>query len=183
MLSYYLMSLFERQKEKFCRRYAKARDDLDDFVASVEAQVGGDKVAKVFRSYVADIPWGFRLNGERLPEVPPEGLPLLDDFLRLNRQEAVVMWKLRHSAFGYHEPPTPPYVFWCYGLSWDDLSLMEDDGNLPVESVAELLEMLIDGDPVVSDSDWERTFRRKRRHLVWLFRAAVRLGEDLECWL
>jgi hypothetical protein len=176
------MSLFERQKAKYCRRYDRAHQELDDFVESVETQVGKD-VGVVFRAYVDDVPWGARLNGERLPEIPVEGLPLLDDFLRLNRQEAVVMWKLRHSAFGYHEPPTPPYVFWCYGLSWDEISVLEEDRKLPVGRVAELLEMLVDGEPVVSGSDWEKTFRRKRRHLTWLFRTAVRLGEDLECWL
>jgi hypothetical protein len=126
---------------------------------------------------------GFRVNGERLPEVSAEGQACLDEFLRPNCQEAVVMWKLRHSALGNHEPPTPPHVFWCYGLSWDDISMLEEDRKPPVGRVAELLEMLVDGEPVVSDSAWERTFRRKRRHLTWIFRTAVRLGEDLECWM
>jgi len=179
MPSFYLMSLFQKQKEKYCRRHAKARQDLDDFVA----QVGNEEVAKVFRSYVADIPWGFRLNGERLPEVPGEGVAFLDEFLRLNRQEAVPIWKIRHSAFSFYEPLTPPYVLWCYGLNWDDIELMEEDRKLPVERVAELLEMLVDREPVVSVSDWEKTFGRKRRRLVWLFQTAIRLEEDLVCWM
>ncbi len=53
MPSYYLMSLFQRQKEKYCRRYAKAQQELEDFMASVEAR----EVAGVFRAYVADVPW------------------------------------------------------------------------------------------------------------------------------
>jgi len=182
MPSFYLMSLFQKQKDKYEERYAKARNELEDFLKSVESQVGG-QVAKVFRAYVAEIPWGFRLKGEGLPDIPVEGQTLLDEFLRLNRQEAVVMWKIRHSAFSFYEPLTPPYVFWCYGLTWDDLSLMEEDGKLPLRHVAELLEMLVDGQPAVScDDDWERTLR-KRRHLVWLFRTAVRLGEDLAWWI
>ena len=107
------------------------------------------------------------------------------------------MWKLRHSAFGYHKPPTPPYVFWCYGLSWDEISMLEEDRKLPVERIAELLEMLVEGEPRLPSAEeivswdldpeafdgWERTFPKKRRHLTWLFRTAVRLGEDLVCWL
>ena len=122
MPSFYLMSLFQRQKEKYCRRHAKAYQELGDFVESVETQVGKD-VGGIFRTYIADIPWGFRLRGERLPEIPVEGQAVLDEFLRLNRQEAVVMWKIRHSAFSFHEPLTPPYVFWAYGLNWDDIEL------------------------------------------------------------
>lgn len=180
MPSYYLMSLFQKQKSKYEERFAKARQELDDFLKSIQTE----EVAGIFRAYVDDVPWGFRLNGERLPEVPVVEQAVLDDFLRLNRQEAVVMWKLRHSAFSYYEPLTPPYVFWRYGLTWDDISSMQEGDKLPVGRVAELLELLIDGEPVISwDNGWERTFRRKRRHLVWLFRTAVRLGEDLACWL
>ena len=161
----------------------------------IEAQVGKKDVANVFRAYL-DIPWGFRLRGEGLPEIPPEGRTLLDDFLRLNRQEAVVMWKLRHSAFGYYEPLTSPHVLWCYGLDWHDIELMEEDGTMPVERVAELLDVLLHKEPRLPtaeemvafhmDADggtWERTFQRRRRHLVWLLRTAVRLEEDLVCWI
>ena len=43
----------------------------------------------------------------------------------------------------------------------------------------------IDEEPRFPTSDddmvtgWERTFRHKRRHLVWLFQTAVRLGEEV----
>lgn len=84
------MSLFERQKAKYCRRYDRAHQELDDFVAAVETQADTEEVGKLFRAYL-DIPWGFRLRGEGLPAIPPEGRTLLDDFLRLNRQEAVLV--------------------------------------------------------------------------------------------
>ena len=195
MPSFYLMSLFEKQKAKYCRRYDKARQQLDDFVASVELQVGSE-VAKVFRAYVDAVPWGFRLHGERMPEIPVEGRSRLDEFLRLNHEEAVPIWKIRHSGFGYYEPLTPPHVFWCYGWHWHDIESMEEDRKLPVERVEELLEVLIDEQPrfptaeeIVAlhvDADagaWERTFGKKRRHLVWLLRTALKLDEDLACWM
>ena len=78
------------------------------------------------------------------------------------------------------------------GLDWHDIELMEEDGKLPVDCVADLLEMLLDTEPrfptaeemVSCDMDadagaWERTFQRKRRRLVWLFRTALKLEEDL----
>lgn len=65
-----------------------------------------------------------------------------------------------------------------------------------MERIAELLDMLADGEPhlptpedIISwdmhpdASDWEPTFRKKRRHLVWLFQTALKLEEDLECWI
>ncbi len=195
MPSLYLMSLFHIQKAKYEERHAKAHQELDDFVAAVETQVGNEDVAKVFRAYL-DIPWGFRLRGEGLPEIPPEGRTLIDEFLRLNHDEAVLVHKIRHSAFGYYEPLTPPHVFWCYGLDWHDIELMEEEGKLPVERVAELLEVLLDKQPRFPTAEesvsfhmdagagtWERRFAKKRRHLVWLLRTAVKLEEDLVCWI
>ncbi len=194
MPSFYLMSLFQKQKTKYEERHAKAHEELIDFVSSVEMQVSNEEVGQVFRAYFEDIPWGFRLRGERLPEIPPEGRTLIDNFLRLNRQEAVLVHKIRHSAFSFYEGLTPPHVFWCYGLTWDEIEMMEEDGKLPVERVAELLEVLLNEQPRFSTAEeivafhadagtWERTFRRKRKHLVWLLRTAVKLDEDLVCWL
>ena len=42
----------------------------------------------------------------------------------------------------------------------------------------EAVDIRTDGDVV---KGWERTFGHKRRHVVWLFQTAVRLGEDLMC--
>jgi hypothetical protein len=196
MPSFYVMSLFQRQHEKYCQRFAKARQELEDYVASVESQGGNEEVAEVFRAYL-DIPWGYRLKGERLPEVPPEGLPLLDQFMQMNRREAAIARKLRNSAFCYADSLVPPYVLWCYGIDWDDLDSLEEDGKLPLRHVRRLLrllDVLLDGEPhfptaeeVVSwdmhpeASTWERIFWKKRRHLVWLFRTALKLEEDLIC--
>ena len=146
MPSFYLMSLFQKQKAKYEECHARAHQELDDFVESIEAQADKEDVAKLFRAYL-DIPWGFGLRGERLPEIPPEGRMFLDDFLRLNRQEAVLVHKIRHSAFGYYESLVPPHVLCCYGLDWFDIELMEEDGKLPVERVRRLLDMLVDGEP------------------------------------
>jgi hypothetical protein len=192
MPSFYIMSLFQRQHEKYCRRFARARQELEDYVASVESQAGKE-VAGVFRAYV-DVPWGYRLRGERLPEIPPEGLTFLDGFLRLNRREAALARKLRNSAFCWYDSLVPPYVLWCYRLNWDDVDLMEDDGKLPLEHVRQLLDVLLNREPcfptaeeVVSwdmrpeASTWEPTFWKKRRHLLWLFRTALKLEEDLVC--
>ena len=189
MPSFYLMSLFERQKAKYEERHAKAHQELHDFVA----RIGNEEVADVFRSYIADVPWGFRLRGERLPQIPSERHTLFDEFLRLNHEEAVPIWKIRHSPFSFHEPLTPPYVFWAYGLTWHELSLMQEGDRLPVKRAAGLLKMLVEREPrspapeeITLHADagsWERTFRRKRRHLVWLLGTAVRLREDLACWI
>lgn len=84
----------------------------------------------------------------------------------------------------------------AYGLGWHDIELMEEDGKLRVGRVLELLDVLFHKQPrfptaeeVVSfrmaadAGTWAPTFRRRRRRLLWLFRTAVKLGEDLFCWL
>jgi hypothetical protein len=72
---------------------------------------------------------------------------------------------------------------------------MDEDGNLSLRNVQTLLDILLNGEPhfptpqeVVDlrmDDDevkgWERTFRHKRRHFVWLLRTAVKLGEEVMC--
>jgi hypothetical protein len=76
-------------------------------------------------------------------------------------------------------------------LDWFDISLMQDNDKLPLKHVRWLLDMLLDKEPRFPSawdmhpdaSDWERTFRRKRRHLVWPLRTATRLEEDLRCWM
>jgi hypothetical protein len=193
MPSFYIQSLFQRQHEKYCERLATVRRELDDFIDFAE-MLGGEEVADVFRAYVANVPWGFRYRGERLPEIPSKGLLVLDEFLRLNRREAALQRRMRNSAFWCFDSLTPPYVFWAYGWYWDRIELLRDeDGRLPLKNVRRLLEVLLDGEPrfptpeqVVDfgmDADeakgWERTFRHKRRSLVWLFQTALRLGEEV----
>jgi hypothetical protein len=101
---------------------------------------------------------------------------------------------MRNSVFWCFDSLTPPYVFWAYGWYWDDIDLLKDnDGRLPPKHVRMLLDVLLDGEPrfptpeqvvdLQMDADEvvgrERTFRHKRRNLVWLFQTAVRLGEEL----
>jgi hypothetical protein len=122
-------------------------------------------------------------------------LPFLAEFLLLNRREAVLCRKMRNSAFCYYEPLSPPYVTWCYGLNWHALSCLEEDEKLPLRYVQRLLEVLLERKPhfptrrqiidLHMDAErckgWARVFPHKRRQLVWLFRTAVRLEEDVVC--
>ena len=85
---------------------------------------------------------------------------------------------------------------WCYGLRWDDIELMEEDGKLLMERVAELLDVLLHKEPRLPTAEeivsfhmhanvdaGEQPLQRRRRRLVWLLRTAENLGEDLACWL
>ena len=185
MPSFYIQSLFERQLEKLRERQERVAQEIGGFLLMTEAFVG-QETASVLRAYL-DIPWGFRYRGERLPEIPSEGLPFLDDFLELNRRESALQRRMRNSAFWFRDSPVPPYVLWCYYWYWDNIEVLreQDDGKLTLPNVQRLLEVLLDrkprfptsGDDVVKG--WERTFRHKRRHLVWLLQTAVRLGEDV----
>ena len=139
---------------------------------------------------------GQRYRGERLPEIPSKGVLVFDGFLRLNRREAALQRRMRHSAFWYCDSLVEPYVLSCYGWYWDDIEALRDENSrLPLKNVRMLLEVLLDGEPrfptpeqVVDfrmDADevrgWERTFRHKRRNLVWLFQTALRLEEEVVC--
>ena len=65
-----------------------------------------------------DIPGGFRYRGERLPEISPEGLPFVEEFLELHRREAVLELKMRNSKLCFYESRVEPYVLWCYRAPW-----------------------------------------------------------------
>ena len=193
MPSFYIESLFQRQHEKYCERLAKVRRELDDFVDFAE-MLGGEDVGDVFRAYVNNVPWGFRYRGERLPEIPSKGLLVFDEFLRLNRRESALVLKMRNSAFWCFDSLVEPYVFWAYGWYWDEVEgLLDEDRRLSLENVRMLLDVLLNEEPrfptpqqvagVRTDVDvvlgWDRTFRHKRRHLVWLLQTALRLGEEV----
>ena len=106
-------------------------------------------------------------RGERLPEVPSEGMPFLSDFLQLNRRVAAMVAKIRNSAFWFYDSLVEPYVRWCYWWYWDEVEgLLNGKPRFPT----------LDADAV---KGWERTFRQKRRHLIWLFQTAVRLEEEV----
>ena len=192
MPSFHIRSLFEQQLDKCQERYAKVRRELDGFVETAE-KLAGREVADVFRGYL-NVPWGWRYRGERLPEIPSEGLPFLDQFLDLNHREAALCRKMRNSATWFYDSLVEPYVLWCYRWYWDEVeSLLDDDRRLPMERVRMLLEVLLTEKPrfptlrLVADvgadpdvlSGWKRTFKHKRRNLVWLFQTALRLGEEV----
>jgi hypothetical protein len=185
MPSFYIQSLFDRQLEELRLRQERVLREIEHFIASVKSSAGED-AASILRAYM-DIPWGYRYRGEWLPI---QDLSLFDQFVQLSRREAALCRKMRNSAFRFSDSLMEPYVFWCYGLNWHDISCMTEDGKLPLKHVRRLLEMLLERKPrfptprqVAPDEvkGWERTFRHKRRHLVRLFRTAVRLGEDLVC--
>jgi hypothetical protein len=192
MPSFYIRSLFERQHEKYCQRHERVRLELDGFVMHA-GLLGGMEVENVFQEYVDNVLWGWRYRGERLPEIPAEGLPFLDEFLQLNRRESALVLKMRNSRLWCSDSLPPPYVLWCYGLRWYDIEAFRDEaGGLPPQHVEQLLRVLLEEEPefptpkdVVKfnmDADevagWGRTFRHKRRNLIWLFQTALRLEEE-----
>jgi hypothetical protein len=191
MPSFYLQSLFERQLEKLNERHAKVRLKLDAYVMYA-GLLGSTEIEKVFSEYL-EIPWGWRYLGEQLPEIPSEGLPFLDEFLRLNRREAALCRKMRNTAFWCCDSLIEPYVLWCYWWFWDEIEgLLNENRRLPLKHVRMLLDVLLNEEPrfptreqvagVRTDVDvvlgWDRTFRHKRRHLVWIFQTALRLEEE-----
>jgi hypothetical protein len=193
MPSFYIQSLFERQHGKYCERHQRVRRELDDFVDFAEL-LGGKEVADVFRAYVGNVLWGWRYRGERLPEIPTQGVPFLDEFLQLNRRDSALVLKMRNSRLWCYDSLPPPYVLWCYCWHWDEIeSLLNEDRRLPLKDVRMLLEVLLNEEPRFPTAKeivaynmapgevegWERTFRHKRRNIVWLFQAALRLGEEI----
>ena len=76
MPSFYIESLFTRQLRSTGSDTPRSPQELDDFVDSAEAQAGRD-VGEAFRKYLDGVLWYWRYRGERLPEIPAEGLPFL----------------------------------------------------------------------------------------------------------
>ena len=168
------------------------RQEIGGFLLKTEVFVGRE-TANTFEAYL-EVPCGFRYRGERLPEVPVEGLPFVSDSWYLNRREAALVLRMRNSAFWFRDSLVEPYVLWCYRWYWDEVEMMEDeDRKLPLKSVRRLLDVLLNEEPTFATGEeivklhmdvdvvagWERTFRHKRRHLVWLFQTALRLGEEV----
>jgi hypothetical protein len=192
MPRFYIQSLFERRLDTLRQRQERAYQEIDDFSLKVEASTD-EETANVFRSYM-DVPCGFRYCGERLPEIPENGLPFVEEFLELNRREAALELKMRTSKFAYYESRVKPYVLWCYELQWFRIEIMLGEAEkLTLDNVRELLDVLLHDEPKFATPEevvelnmdldevagWERTFRHRRRHLVWLFQTALRLGEEV----
>jgi hypothetical protein len=192
MPRFYIQSLFERRLDTLRQRQERAYQEIDDFSLKVEASTD-EETANVFRSYM-DVPCGFRYRGERLPEIPENGLPFVEEFLELNRREAALELKMRKSKFAYYESRVEPYVLWCYKLPWYHVEIMLGEAEkLSLNNVRELLDAVLHDEPKFATPEevvdlnmdldevagWERTFRHRRRHLVWLFQTALRLDEEV----
>ncbi len=195
MPSYYIMSLFERRKQKHWDKVCKAREDLARFEESLESQVGTE-IAGAVRQHIHPS-WKSLLRGGKMPEVPLEGLPALLEARRLIRNETSITRRLHRFPCAYIEGPVEPYVLRCFGVCWDDLEAMHRDGVLPLEQVLWLLcivqneEMRLptaeelakqgrkDGDEAHSVEEWHRLLKRRRRRLVKFLQIAVHLEEDL----
>ena len=189
MPGFYIEPLLERHLGKLRQRQERVRQEIGGFTLMADVFVG-QETANAVRAYL-DIPCGFRYRGEQLPEIPSEGLPFIDEFLQLNRREAALELKIRNTVFWFYESRVEPYVLWCYGVGWYRIEAMEKDGKLTLSNVERLLDILLHDEPkfptpeevVVLRMDvdevagWERTFRHRQRHLLWLFQTALRLGE------
>jgi hypothetical protein len=94
MPTFYIQSLFDRQREELRLRRERVLREIEHFIASVESSAGED-AASILRAYM-DIPWGIRYRGERLLT---RDLSLFDQFVQLSRREAALCRKMRNSAF------------------------------------------------------------------------------------
>lgn len=89
--------------------------------------------------------------------------------------------KMHSPACFYRERSKPPYVLWCYGVSWEDIKLVVEDGRLPLKHVLWLLDVLMKEKPSREVVGQERVFRRRRRRLMRFLRMAAFLEEDVVC--
>lgn len=193
MPSLYIMSLLDRQKQKWWGRITKARQELAQFEESLDGRLP-KSIADIVRQH-AHPPWPSLLQGSPSPEMPVEGQEALAQVQKLIRNETSLTRRLHSPVCCYTERPKLPYVFWCYGVTWDDVMFMRDeDGNLPLRNVLWLLDVIL-GDPrqvmptkrqvktngITTEAleGWESTFRRNRRRLMRFLRMAAQLEEDL----
>jgi hypothetical protein len=124
MPSLYIPSLFQQRKRKYGRRLARARQELARFLDAFEAEVGRE-AAGVLRAYAA-LSWGPRSTAEGLPESPPT---VFDEARRLKREVTALSRRLHSPRCCYRERRQPPYVLWHYGVTWDDLGRLAEDGG------------------------------------------------------
>jgi hypothetical protein len=191
MPSLYIMSLFERQKEKYWGRICEARQELAQFEEHLGALVGTE-VAAAVRAHIHP-PWRSLLRGGKMPEMPAEGQAALAEAQRLVKQENLVTRHLHSPICCYMERLDPPYVLWCYGITWDDMENLREDGKVALKYALRILEILLTEQPKFPTrreikafdiapetlDGWEKLFERKRRRLVRFLRMAARLEEDL----
>ena len=172
MPTLYIPSLFKQRRQKYGRRLARARQELARFLDSFEAEAGSE-AAGVLRAY-AEVRCS-SLQEDHHPDGPPT---VFDEVRRLKRKAAALSRKLRSSLCCYRERRQPPYVLWCYGISWKDVAKHVKDDRLPLEHVLRLLEVLLKGKPREETVGRGRAFRRR---LVRFLRTAAYLEEDVRC--
>lgn len=195
MPSYYVMSLLHKQKEKYWGQICQARQELAKFGESLDARLPKD-VAAAIRQHIHP-PWRHLLNGGKMPEVPAEGQAALAEAQRLIKQETSITRHLHSPICCYGDYIAPPHVLSCYGIDWDDLQGLEEDGVLQLRQVIRLLDIVLseemrlptaeelaarghkDWDEAHSVEEWCRLLDRKRRQLIRFLRTAVGLEEDL----
>jgi len=170
----YIPSLYDRRKRKYGGEIKHVRQDLADFLAAYEAETGPE-AASVIRAYAA-VPRKYFLNDD---DKQTDNQDAFGRVRRLATREAQFLKKLHSPACFYHDREEPPYVLWCYGISWDDLRrMLGDEGRLPLEHVLRLLDALGSGKAVREVVvGWERVFRRRRQRLVRLLLTAAKLEE------
>jgi hypothetical protein len=173
MPTIYIPSLFKQRKRKYGKRLARARRELTVFLDSFEAEAGAD-AAGVLRAYAA-LSWSPRQAGDGLQVGPPT---VFDDVRRLKRKVTGLSRRLHSPSCFYRERKEPPYVLWHYGITWDDLGRLAEDGVLPLEHVLRLLDVLVNRKP---DREVVGRGRAFRRRLIRFLRRAVELEEEVRC--
>ena len=187
MASLYIPSLLDRQKRKYWGQICAAREELARFEDGLDDLVGVSTAGIVRLHLHPSLALRLKLNP--VPDVPPEGQEAYAEALRLVGQETQFTRHLHSPVCCYRERSSPPYVLWCYGVSWDDIECQRnEEGMVTLDYAMRLLDVLLHRKPqevkahhiAPEELDgWETTFRHNRRRLVRFLRRAAKLEEDL----
>jgi hypothetical protein len=187
---FHIRSLLEQRERKYGKRLAQARRELAEFLDAYEARVGKE-VAGVVRAY-AKVPQHRPVEDET-----PEDPSVFDQVRRLVTRATRLRRRLYSPSCCYKERSKPPYVLWSYGISWEDIRRLLEDGKLPLRHVLWLLGVLLNGEmrpPTAEEvrmsgplawaetrtvEEWHEMLKRRRRRLVRFLRTAARLEEDV----
>jgi len=168
MPSLYIVSLFWERKRKYFPKIVRVRRELAELLDSLEADIGKE-AAGIARAYAAIPSRHLATDDEQ---------SVFAEIRRLKQKEVVLFRKLYSPSCCYRERSEQPDILGCYGISWDDVRRRIKDGKLPLESVLWLLEVVVNGEPVVSGPLF-----RQRRWLIQFLRRAAELEEELKCKL
>ena len=128
MASLYIPSLLDRQKRKYWGRICAAREELARFEDGLDDLVGVSTAGIVRLHLHPSLALRLKLNP--VPDVPPEGQEAYAEALRLVRQETQFTRHLHSPVCCYRERSSPPYVTWCYGVSWDDIECQRNEEGM-----------------------------------------------------